>query len=86
MRTLFKTLKNRLQNRDGFTLTEVMILGSLFLVLIVSFAAYQYQQDKVRRAREVTSSYKTFERSTKEKTVQPQSISRSEELDLSKME
>jgi hypothetical protein len=82
----FASLKKRILNREGFTLTEVMVLGSIFLVLIVSFAAYQFQQDKARKAKEVTTSYKTFEKTAREKAVQPQSVSRSEELDLSKME
>ena len=86
MKTLIQRLRKRLLNSDGFTLTEVMVLGSIFLVALVSFATYQYQQEKARKAREAKSNLKTFVRQAKEKTIQPQAISRSEELDLSKME
>ena len=64
---------------------EVMVLGSILLVLIVSFAAYQFQQNKARMARETVNAYKQLGTNTQNRAAQPQSISKSEELDFSKM-
>ncbi len=72
-------LKN-LQNEDGITLMDTMIIAGILLIMIGSLASYQFQRSKEMQARDTVNVYKQLQSNVKSGATQTQSIGKSEEL------
>jgi type II secretory pathway pseudopilin PulG len=62
------------------TLLDTMIIAGILLVMITSFAAYQFQRAKQNQARDTLNVYKQLQSNMKSGVTQTQSIGKSEEL------
>jgi type II secretory pathway pseudopilin PulG len=69
-----------LQNEDGMTLLDTMIVAGILLIMIVSLASYQFQRAKETQARNTVNVYKQLQSNLKSGATQTQSIGKSEEL------
>jgi type II secretory pathway pseudopilin PulG len=67
-------------NEEGMTLLDTMIIAGILLVMITSFAAYQFQRAKQNQARDTLNVYKQLQSNMKSGVTQTQSIGKSEEL------
>jgi type II secretory pathway pseudopilin PulG len=70
----------RLQNEDGMTLMDTMIIAGLLLALITAFASYQFQRNKQNQAQNTINVYKQLQSNMKSGAAQTQSIGKSEQL------
>ena len=74
------SLLKKLQNEDGMTLMDTMIIAGILLIMIGSLASYQFQRSKEMQARDTVNVYKQLQSNVKSGATQTQSIGKSEEL------
>ncbi len=74
-----------IQNEQGFTLTDTMIIAGLLILMISAFASYRFQQSKAAKVQNDKNVYSQLQSNMKSGANQTQSISKSEELSFDKI-
>jgi type II secretory pathway pseudopilin PulG len=73
-------LLKKLDNEDGMTLLDTMIIAGILLIMITALAGYQFQRSKQNQAKDTLNVYKQLQSNMKSGSAQTQSIGKSEEL------
>lgn len=76
----------QLQSEEGSALTSVMIMGAVILILVGSFASYQFQRSREIQAQDTRNVYNTLKDNMKSGAAQTQSVSKTEELDFGSLQ
>ena len=75
MRTHFK-----INREGGFTLVEVMVIGSLVAMLMLGFSIFMFQQSRKSRSQEIQQNVEQQKQRVVDAASQPETLIRSEQL------
>jgi type II secretory pathway pseudopilin PulG len=74
------SVTNVLAREDGFTLVGAMVLGVVLLLLIASFASYQYQSNKAAQNQGNRNSYNQMQTNVTNTMGQTETVMQMESL------
>ena len=72
-------------SEQGFTLVEMMVVGSILSVLMLAFTGYMYQQSKISKAAETKQSFNQLKANVLNASAQAETLSSSEILQFSNL-
>jgi Tfp pilus assembly protein PilV len=82
-KTFLCSLKNQARRQEGFTLVGTLIIGLMLLILIMSFASYQYQTKKQIQSQANRSNVSQLQNNLVTSNGQTDSASQTESLQAS---
>ena len=71
-----------LKNESGFGMMDVMIVGAILLILVGSYATFQFQRSKAQKAQDTRNVYNQLKSNLESGAAQAQALQKSEQLTL----